>query len=159
MTPLRVANWDDLEEGHAFEPWERSDLSIELFRAYGEASGDGNPMHTDEEYARDLGHPTVFAQGMLIMAFAAKYVTDIAGVGNVRRLWARFAQKTWPGESLRFTATLGRKYREGDHALADLEIRGTGTDGEEKIRSEATVFCTPAAASPARADRRQEVKP
>ena len=142
MTEMRVANWDELEEGHSFEPWERDGLSIELFQSYGEASGDGNPMHTDEEYARDLGHPTVFAQGMLIMAFAAKYVGDIAGTGNIRRLWARFAEKTWPGETLRFTATLERKYRQGDRTLADLEIRGTGTGGEEKLRSEATVICT-----------------
>ena len=75
-------DWNAIGEGHSFEAWERSDLSIELFQAYGEASGDGNPMHTDEEFAQDLGYPTVFAQGMLIMAFAAKYVTDIAGVGN-----------------------------------------------------------------------------
>ena len=141
MTEMRVENWDELEEGHTFEPWERDGLSIELFRDYGEASGDGNPMHTDEEFARNLGHPTVFAQGMLIMAFIAKYVTDIAGVGNIRRLWSRFAEKTWPGETLRFTATLERKYREGDRALADLDIRGIGTGGEEKIRSEATVIC------------------
>ena len=135
-------DWNAIGEGHTFEAWERSDLSIELFQAYGEASGDGNPMHTDEEFAQDLGYPTVFAQGMLIMAFAAKYVTDIAGVGNTRRIWAKFAKQTWPGETVRFTATLKRKYEEGSKTLADLEIRGISTEGEEKIVSEATVICT-----------------
>jgi acyl dehydratase len=134
-------NWDGVEEGHRFEPWERGGLGIELFQAYGEASGDGNPMHTDEEYAQDLGYPTVFAQGMLIMAFAAKYVTDLAGVGNIRRIWAKFAKQVWPGETLRFTATVKRKYREGDRKLADLEVSGSSTDGEERIVSEATVIC------------------
>ena len=137
----RRAKWDEIGEGHGFEAWERGDLCIELFQAYGEASGDGNPMHTDEEYAQDLGYPTVFAQGMLIMAFAAKYVTDIAGVGNIRRLWAKFAKQTWPGETLRFTATLTRKYEEGSTKLADLDVRGTGAEGEERIISEATVVC------------------
>jgi acyl dehydratase len=133
--------WAEIEQGHAFEPWERGELSIDLFRAYAEASGDGNPMHTDEEYAQDLGYPTVFAQGMLIMALASKYVTDLAGVGNIRRMWARFAKQTWPGEVLRFSATVKKKYEDGNKKLAELEVRGASTEGEEKIVSEATVIC------------------
>ena len=136
-----AVRWDQLEEGHCFEPWERGDIGIELFQAYGEASGDGNPMHTDEEYAQDLGYPTVFAQGMLIMAFAAKYVTDLAGVGSIRRIWSKFAKQVWPGETLLFTATVTRKYQEGDRKLVDLAVSGSNSEGEEKIASEATVIC------------------
>ena len=133
--------WDAIENGHSFEPWERGDLNIELFQAYGEASGDGNPMHTDEEYAQDLGYPTVFAQGMLIMAFVAKYVTDLAGVGSIRRIWSRFRKQSWPGETLRFTATVTKKFQEGEKKLMDLEVKGANPEGEEKIITEATVIC------------------
>lgn len=138
---VQAASWDEISEGHVFDSWERRGLGIELFRRYGEASGDGNPLHTDEEYAQDLSYPTVFAQGMLVMAFAAKYVTDIAGPGNIRRLWARFVKPAWPGETLRFTATLKKRRREEGQELADLEIQGTGEAGEEKIVCKATVAC------------------
>jgi len=133
--------WDDVKEGHEFEPWERGGMNIELFQEYGEASGDGNPMHTDEEYAQDLGYPTVFAQGMLIMAFAAKYVTDVAGVGNTRRIWSKFKKQTWPGETLRFTAVVAKKYQDGGKKLVDLDVKGVSTEGEEKILTEATIIC------------------
>jgi acyl dehydratase len=59
----------------------------------------------------------------------------------MRRLWAKFAKQTWPGETLRFTATLTRKYEEGSTKLADLEVHGTGAEGEKKIITEATVVC------------------
>lgn len=136
-----MISWDSVEEGHAFEPWERGDINIELFQEYGEASGDGNPMHTDEEYAQDLGYPTVFAQGMLIMAFATKYITDFADVGSIRRIWSKFRKQTWPGETLRFTATVTKKYEQDGKKLIDLDVRGTNTEGEEKIITEATVIC------------------
>ncbi len=134
-------NWDDIVEGFSFEPWERSDLNIELFQEYGEASGDGNPMHTDEEYAQDLGYPTVFAQGMLVMAFVTKYITDLSGVGSVRRIWSKFRKQTWPGETLRFQADVVKKYEEKGKKLLDLDVRGKNLDGEEKIITEATVIC------------------
>jgi len=133
--------WEEVGEGHAFQPWERGGLGIELFQQYGEASGDGNPMHTDEEYAQDLGYPTVFAQGMLIMAFAAKYVTDLAGAGTIKRIWSKFKKQTWPGETLRFTATVRKKYQEDGEKLLDLDVIGANTEGEEKIITEATVVC------------------
>jgi acyl dehydratase len=132
--------WEKVEEGQEFAPWERGGIGIELFQAYGEASLDGNPMHTDEEYAQDLGYPTVFAQGMLIMAFAAKYVTDLFGVGSIRRIWSKFAKQTWPGETLRFTATVKNKYERDGRKMLDLDVRGVGVENlEEKIVTEATV--------------------
>ena len=135
-------DWEKIEEGQAFEPWERGGLGIELFQAYGDASLDGNPMHTDEEYAQDLGYPTVFAQGMLLMAFASKYITDRFGVGSIRRIRSKFAKPTWPGETLRFTARVVKKYEQGNKKLLDLDVRGAGVEnGEEKIVTEATVVC------------------
>jgi len=133
--------WEQIEAGHSFEPWQRGGMNIELFQEYGEASGDGNPMHTDEEYAQDLGYPTVFAQGMLIMAFVAKYVTDLAGVGSVRRIWSKFKKPTWPGETLSFSATVKKKYEDGGKKLLDLGVVGQNEDGEEKIITEATIIC------------------
>ena len=133
--------FEAIKVGDQFPAWERGGLNIELFQAYGDAALDGNPMHTDEEYAQDLGNPTVFAQGMLIMAFAAKYLTEFAGPGRIRRLKARFREKTWPGETLRFSATVTGKREEGGNKLADLEVKGETGEDEIKILVEASVIC------------------
>ena len=133
--------FSEIQAGDQFAAWERGGLNLELFQAYGDAALDGNPMHTDEEYAKDLGNPSVFAQGMLIMAFAAKYVTDLAGVGRIRRIKARFVDRTWPGETLRFSATVKGKREEGGKKLADLEVKGETGEDEVKILVEASVIC------------------
>jgi acyl dehydratase len=44
--------------------------------AYAHASGDMNPIHHDEAFAREVGLPDVIAHGMLTMGRAIKVVTD-----------------------------------------------------------------------------------
>jgi acyl dehydratase len=47
--------------------------------AYAHASGDMNPIHRDEEFAKSVGLPDVIAHGMLTMGRAIKVVTDWIG--------------------------------------------------------------------------------
>src|ERR1019366_10258303 len=53
-------------------------------------SGDMNPIHRDEAFARRAGMQGVFAHGMLSMAFVAQGVTDWLGIGTIRRMKVRF---------------------------------------------------------------------
>jgi acyl dehydratase len=46
---------------------------------YAGASGDFNPIHWNERFARDVGLPDVIAHGMLTMAQAIGVVTDWVG--------------------------------------------------------------------------------
>jgi acyl dehydratase len=47
--------------------------------AYAEASGDHNPIHQDEEFARSVGLPDVIAHGMWTMGAAVEVVSAWAG--------------------------------------------------------------------------------
>jgi acyl dehydratase len=47
--------------------------------AYAHASGDMNPIHREEEFAKSVGLPDVIAHGMLTMGRAIKVVTDWVG--------------------------------------------------------------------------------
>jgi acyl dehydratase len=68
---------------------------------YAGASGDYNPLHTDEVYATQAaGFPTVFAHGMLTMAMTGRAVTDLVGDGRLRHFGGRFRQQVWPGDTL-----------------------------------------------------------
>ena len=79
-----------------FGPLERVD-----FVRYAGASGDFNPIHTDEGYARRTGAPTVFAMGMLPAGYLAHAVTDwFGGPQNLRRFKVRFTTRVWPGDEL-----------------------------------------------------------
>ncbi|SHK57793.1 MaoC family dehydratase [Actinacidiphila paucisporea] len=46
---------------------------------YAGASGDFNPIHWNEKFARSVGLPDVIAHGMFTMASAARVVTDWVG--------------------------------------------------------------------------------
>ena len=54
-------------------------INRELLKQYADASGDQNPIHQDEAFAKSVGLPDVIAHGMLTMALVGKYVSDIAG--------------------------------------------------------------------------------
>ncbi len=58
-------------------------LQVPLTRAdlvrYAGASGDFNPIHWNERFAREVGLPDVIAHGMLTMALATRLVTRWAG--------------------------------------------------------------------------------
>jgi acyl dehydratase len=64
-----------------------------LVKSYADASGDQNPIHQNEDFAVSVGLPNVIAHGMLTMALAGKYLTDIAGgSANVLEFSARFTK-------------------------------------------------------------------
>ena len=64
-----------------------------LLKQYADASGDQNPIHQDEAFAKSVGLPDVIAHGMLTMALVGKYVSDLAGSSaNVLEFGGRFTK-------------------------------------------------------------------
>ena len=63
----------------------------EQIAEYAEASGDHNPIHLDEEFARTVGLPGVIAHGMLQMGLLASLLThelgDQSSARSPRYLW------------------------------------------------------------------------
>src|SRR6059058_2583767 len=83
------------------------DLKRTQLVMYAGASGDYNPLHTDEVFATQVaGFPGVFAHGMLTMALTGKALTDWVGAGRLRAFGVRFRGQVWPGDTLTTTATV-----------------------------------------------------
>ncbi|MGZ6953731.1 MAG: MaoC/PaaZ C-terminal domain-containing protein [Acidimicrobiia bacterium] len=124
--------FDDVAEGDAAPEFShvltRTDLVM-----YAGASGDFNPMHTDEVAAQAAGLPSVFGHGMFTAGLLGKALTDFVGVGNLRNYKIRFTKQTWPGETLTTHVTVARKYEEGDEYRVDLECAVTNESGEAKL--------------------------
>jgi acyl dehydratase len=100
---------------------------------YAGASGDFNPMHTDEVQAQAAGLPSVFGHGMFTAGLLAKALTDYVGVGNLRAYKVRFTKQTWPDEVLTTHITVERTYDEGSERRVDLQCSVTNQDGEAKL--------------------------
>ena len=66
-------------------------LDRAMLKAYADASGDQNPIHQNEEFAKAVGLPNVIAHGMLTMALVGKYVSEFAGgTAAVKEFSGRF---------------------------------------------------------------------
>jgi acyl dehydratase len=77
----------------------------EQIASYAEASGDRNPIHLDDDFARSVGLPGVIAHGMLQMGLMAIVAAEAAGgADRLTRLYCRFAGMVVPGDTVTFTA-------------------------------------------------------
>ncbi len=66
---------------------------------YSGASGDFNPIHTVDEFAKEVGLGGVIAHGMLTMAFVGQMLTDTAGTpGALKQFRVRFSEMVRPGD-------------------------------------------------------------
>jgi acyl dehydratase len=95
----------------------------EQLAAYAEASGDHNPIHLDDDFARSVGLPGVIAHGLLQMGILATVAAEAAGgPDRLRRLSVRFGGMVLPGDTVTFTASPAGEGR--------LELSATNQDGE-----------------------------
>ncbi len=95
------------------------DLTRTQIVQYAGASGDFNPVHTDERFAvESAGYPSVFAHGMLTMALAGRVLTDWFGPEALVRYEARFRAPVFPGATLTVRACVESLADDGTTAIA-----------------------------------------
>src|SRR5262245_5011678 len=102
----------DVKEGTQLPPFVVERLTRTDLVRYAGASGDFQPGHQAEEFARAAGNPTVFGHGMLTAGFVGKCVTDFVGAENLRRFKVRFATRVWPGDTITCRGRVTRRYQE-----------------------------------------------
>jgi acyl dehydratase len=102
-----------------------------LTARYAGASGDFNPIHIDEEFARAVGLPGRILHGLWTMAQVARAQTDAAGgPEHLRRLSVQFRGMGMPEHEVLVTGTV-REVADG-HALVDTVAE---QDGNQIIRN------------------------
>jgi acyl dehydratase len=112
---------------------------------YAGASGDFNPLHTDEDFAVKVkGFPSVFAHGMLTMGLTARVLTDWVGDGRLTKFGARFARQVWPGDTLTTTVTVEQVGPQDNQLCADFRIVTRNQHGADVLTGYATARLDPA---------------
>jgi acyl dehydratase len=115
-------------------------ITRETLKAYGPAAGDPNPMHLDDEFAKNAGYPGVFAHGMLSMGYLGEFLHKAAGgVGRIRRFRARFAKLTWPGDVVSCKGVVTAVRDEDGRKVVDCEVWTETQSGERKVVGSATL--------------------
>jgi acyl dehydratase len=109
---------------------------------YAAASGDANPIHQSEEFAKQVGLPDVIAHGMHTMARVGQYVTDWAGdPGAVKRFRTRFTNMVIVPATAGNTVTVGgtvKQKLDGNRVLLELAAHA-GSERTQVAGAEAEV--------------------
>jgi acyl dehydratase len=120
------------------------DLTRTQIVMYAGASGDYNPLHTDDKFTREIaGYPGVFAHGMLTMGMTGRIITDWFDPGRIKKYGARFVRQVWPGDTLTATAVVDAVREEDGTPLADLSITTVNQEGTTVLTGTATVRLDP----------------
>ena len=134
-----VLKKSDVKVGDTTSQVVAENLSRTQIVQYAGASGDYNPLHTDEVFTTKVaGYPSVFAHGMLTMGATAKMLTDYVGDGTLTEYGVRFVRQVWPGDTLTATAEVTAIRNEGGVDLVDLTITTTNQDGVAVVTGNAT---------------------
>lgn len=134
----------ELSVGDEYEAVVVDNLTRTQIVQYAGASGDYNPLHTDEVFATKVaGYPTVFAHGMLSMAMTGRVVTDWVGDGRLERYGVRFVNQVWPGDTLTSKATVEAVREKDGRHLVDLVVSTRNQDGAEVLSGYATARIDP----------------
>jgi acyl dehydratase len=120
------------------------DLKRTQIVQYAGASGDYNPVHTDEIFATKVaGYPSVFAHGMLTMGMTGKMLTNYVGDGRLIKYGVRFTSQVWPGDNLKATATVEAIREENGQHFVDLNVETVNQNGIVVLSGNASALIDP----------------
>jgi acyl dehydratase len=98
----------------------------ELTKRYAAASGDPNPIHTDPEFAKNVGLPGIILHGLWTMAQVARAQAAVADGDPraLRRLEVQFRGMGFPEQEIVVSSTV--KAVDGDRITTDTVAEQSG---------------------------------
>ncbi|HXH84054.1 MAG TPA: MaoC/PaaZ C-terminal domain-containing protein [Candidatus Tectomicrobia bacterium] len=130
---------EDVQIGDEIPPLAKGPVQQIQLTRYAGASGDFNPIHQDDEFAKAAGMGGVFGHGMLTMGWVAQAVTDWAGAGRVRKIGVRFTGLVRLKDVITCRGRVLGKSTKDDVHLVDLEVWAENQKGEKVVTGKATV--------------------
>jgi acyl dehydratase len=131
-------SWASLDEGAGPPPRTVGPVTRTDIVRYQGASGDMNPVHHDEPFARGAGYPAPLCVGMFQAGALLAWAADGLGPENVRRVRVRWKEGVFPGDLLTFRATVVKKYDEDGQRRMDLHLTCTRQTGGIAVEGWAT---------------------
>jgi acyl dehydratase len=113
----RAPSYDNVDLQQIIGPVTRAPITRVQLAKYAGASGDFNPIHLDDDYAKSVGLGGVIGHGMLTMAFISTMLTDWLGLeGTLNRFGVRFTGMVRPGDVIKTAGSIVGKYIADDNS-------------------------------------------
>ena len=136
------ARWEELRPGATVPERRVGPLTRTDFVRYQGASGDMNPVHHDEVFARAAGYEAPLGVGMFHAGVMATWATDWLAPENVRGFKVRWKEPVWPGDVLTITGRVATQTEKDGERRVEVEIVCTRQTGGVAAQATA-VFVVP----------------
>lgn len=127
-------NFEDIHVGQEMPKLVKGPLHKLQHVIYAGASGDFNPLHTDDDFARAVGMKDgVITQGMLVMGFVGQAITAWIPRRYLSRFMVRFAGMARPGNTITISGRVVDKRSQGGETLITCEVVAVDEQGDVKV--------------------------
>jgi acyl dehydratase len=128
--PARKLYFESIRVGEELPALAKAPVDRVQLSRYAGASGDYNPVHVDEIYAKSVGMPSVYAPGMLVMGMLGQLVSDWARGGQLRRYNVRFIKMVWPGDTVVCKGRVSDRWGSGGRYFVEIDLWAENQRGE-----------------------------
>lgn len=143
MKAITIISFSELQPNVALPSFTKPAVTKMQLVQYAQASGDLNPLHTDDDFAKSIGMDGVIAHGMLIMGFLGQYVQEIAGTESlVHQFNMRFGAMTKPGDAITCGGVVKQLTEINGQPAAELELFAEKAPGERVGTGSAVLLYT-----------------
>jgi acyl dehydratase len=132
--------YQDVDVGDAITPLVKQPTTKQLVMWAG-ASGDYNPIHYDQGFARSRGLAGVIVPGQLVGTFLGQLMTDWIGEqGALRKLSCSYKGMSYPGEVVTCQGKVTKKYVEGGRHCVECSLWAENAKSEKTASGKAVVI-------------------
>lgn len=128
--PARKLYFESIRVGDELPALAKAPVDRVQLSRYAGASGDYNPVHVDEVYAKSVGMPSVYAPGMLVMGMLGQLISDWARGGQMRRYNVRFIKMVWPGDTVVCKGRVSDRHGTGGRYFVEIDLWAENQRGE-----------------------------
>ena len=115
-------------------PIDQADLVL-----YANASGDQNPIHIDQNFAKKSGLPDVIAHGMLIMSYLGRLLTNAVPQSQIKNFSVQFSNMTHLNQKVICTGKVLEKNSIDNKEVVTVSLKVEDLQGEKKIIGQAII--------------------
>lgn len=129
-----------LQEGQQLESLTKPPVTKVQLVKYAGASGDFNPLHTDDAFAQKMGMDGVIAHGMLVMGFLGEYVMELAGnSAELSHFQMRFGSVAKPGDQITCSSVVSKVFEKAGDDYIALDLQAEKASGKVVGTGKATL--------------------
>ena len=137
--PARKLYFEGIRVGDELPALAKAPMDRVQLSRYAGASGDFNPIHVDEVYAKSVGMPSVYAPGMLVMGMLGQLISDWARGGQLRRYHVRFIKMVWPGDTVVCKGRVSDRHGEGGRYFVEVDLWAENQKGELVMKGSSAI--------------------